>query len=226
MPFISKFKVVRWATTTKYITLTLVVPPLKYVLIISLHFTSSNLTIILSSIWKKERDVRVKFRTRFIGWVAGTRKTRWYCPMECRRIIPNYSRFARSWVGRSSYQQNSSRRSVIPLTTLRRRQSRFYTWLEKLLLPTSSHESLLARRGIIWQISFLWFIGREMIFRRPNSRYFLVPILSDKYVAAVGIVMCDAGKQGAIFRFISLRSVCDALLKKDPSWAGNLKYLY
>ena len=59
----------------------------------------------------------------------------------------------------------------------------------------------------------------------PISFPIFMPILSDRYAAAVGIVLSDAGKQRAISRFISLGSVFDALSKKDPSWADNLKYI-
>ena len=52
-----------------------------------------------------------------------------------------------------------------------------------------------------------------------------VPTLSDRYAAAVGIVLSDAGKQRVISRFVSLGAVFDALSKKDPALAENLKYV-
>ena len=79
------------------------------------------------------------------------------------------------------------------------------------------------RENIIFLIHRL-----RRVFRRPilgNFLVILVPTLSDRYAAVVGIVFSDAGKQRAISRFISLATVFDALSKKDPSWAENMKYV-
>jgi hypothetical protein len=49
--------------------------------------------------------------------------------------------------------------------------------------------------------------------------------LLDRYGAALGIVLSDAGKQRAISRFVSLAAVFDALTIKDSSWADGLQYV-